>query len=110
MRKLSSETQKKLAHSERMKHCQLAPYIPHDCSKKIDWHHNLIFASKQSDIPETIIAICSEIHDKANRKDVKERLDWIMLNQMSDAQVRNIGKAINYGYKKEKLNEQFGKF
>ena len=106
MRKISSATREQLENEPRMKVCALKGY-DHSCSQKIDYHHNLIYGGKQSDIPETIIAICSEAHKIADRKDVKERLEWIMLNQMSAEQIQSVSKAVDYAYKKEQLNRKY---
>lgn len=108
MRKLSKVTVTILEADPRMKVCCLSPHVPHTCSKKIDWHHNLIYAGKQSDIPNTILAVCSEAHDQANNKEVKEVLDWIMLNQMTERDFSLLPKS-NYRYKLGYLNRKYGK-
>ena len=107
MRKISKITISILEEDPRMKVCALAPHIPHTCSKKIDWHHNLIYAGKQSDIPETIIAICSEIHEQASNKQVKEILDWIMLNQMTPRNFEILSKS-SLRQRKSYLNKKYG--
>lgn len=99
-----------LENDPRMKVCALRRFVPHVCSPKIDWHHNLIFAGKQSDIPETIIALCDWIHDIEKKPEIKELLNWIMLNQMSDDQVKSISKAVNYARIKETLNSKYGHY
>ncbi len=92
----------------RMKVCALAPHIPHTCSKKIDWHHNLIYAGRQSDVPETIIAICSDIHEQANNKEVRELLDWIMLNMFNPYHFEIFAKS-GLLQRKSYLNKKYGK-
>lgn len=77
-----------------MTKCALRGIIPHTCSSKIDWHHNLVYAGRQSDIPNTIIAICSEIHSKADRRDVKKALNEIMHNQMTTEDYKLIPKYV----------------
>ena len=99
-----------LENSPRMKFCSLKPYIPHICSQKIEWHHNLIFGGRQSDIPETIISICEVIHNQARNSEVKERLDWIMLNQMKPEDIKAISKATNYNFIKDRLNKKYGQY
>ena len=105
MRPISKPTTEKLENSERMKKCCLLDY---ECSGRIEWHHNLIYGGRQSDIPETILGICKYHHDQADKTEIKEKLNWIMLNQMSDQQIKSISKAINYAYQKEQLNRKFG--
>ena len=107
MRKITKGVIRILENDPRMKKCALAPYIPHNCSPKIEWHHNLIYGGKQSNIPETILGICSEIHRIADRKDIKERLDWIMLNQMTMRQFESLNKA-PLRHKRALLNKKYG--
>lgn len=92
MRAISKKTKNILLDSPRMKFCALRGIIPHTCSPKIEWHHNLIYAGRQSDIPATILGICSNIHEKANRKDVKAALDKIMFAQMSEEDFKKLPK------------------
>lgn len=88
------------------------PYMKRCClcgsnSGKIDWHHNLILGSKQSNIVETILPLCQNCHDKARTTETKEKLDLIMLNRMSDQQIIEISKAVNYHQRKKYLNEKY---
>lgn len=84
MRAISQKTKKILSEDPRMRFCALQGIIPHACSQKIDWHHNLIYAGRQSDIPHTILGICSEVHKIADRSDVKKILNEIMYAQMTE--------------------------
>ena len=107
MRKITRRTLRVLEKDPRMKICALAPHIPHTCSKKIEYHHNLIYAGKQSDIPNTIIALCSDIHEQANNKTVKELLDWMMINQMTDRDFSLLPKWTGR-YKISYLRKKYG--
>lgn len=107
MRKIPSHVRSGLAEDEWMKHCCLADF---HCKGRVQWHHNLIFGGKQSDIPETILPLCEDWHHRyADQWDIKEKLNWIMLSRMSDEQIASISKAINYVHKKEQLIKKFGK-
>ncbi len=77
MRKISKTTSNVLESEERMKTCCL--WYLGDCDGKIEWHHNLIYAGIQSDVPETILGICKRHHEMADIKDIKEQIDWQML-------------------------------
>lgn len=92
MRPISQKTRRILENDPRMKRCALAGVIPHLCSAKLEWHHALIYAGRQSDIPSTIISLCSNIHEKANRKDVKAAIDKIMFAQMSEEDFKKVPK------------------
>lgn len=76
---------------------------------KIEWHHNLIYAGRQSDIPETILPLCKTHHDQANNEEVRERLDLIMLKRMSVEQISSISKAINWEHRKKFLEKKYEK-
>ena len=94
MRKISKATMKVLEEDERMKKCCLA-YLG-DCKGKIEWHHNLIYAGKQSDVPETILGICKKHHEQANDKVMKERLDYQMLKLFNPRQFEMFPKSSLY--------------
>lgn len=98
MRRLSKRTREILENDPRMKRCALVGIIDHICSPKIDFHHNLKYQGRQSDLPNTIIAICSEIHRKADRKDVKEALNKIMYAQMTDEDFKQLPKYVPFRY------------
>jgi len=75
--------------------------------RKIEWHHNLIFAGKQVQARFCILPICKQIHDLADRKDVRERLDWIMLNRATDDELIAYSKAVDLIRKRNTLNEKY---
>lgn len=88
-------------------HNRTHPYNP---PVRLEWHHNLIFAGRQVQARFCILQICKPIHEKANRPDVRERLDWIMLNRASDAELYDYSKAINLIHRRNMLNAKFGKY
>ena len=92
MRPIPPKQREEMANDPYYKKC----CYPHYCSGKIEWHHNLIIAGRQSDIKETILPLCQFIHERARLTDVKEQLDLIMLKRMSEAQIGEISKAVNY--------------
>jgi hypothetical protein len=92
MRPISPKTRKILENDPRMTKCALKGKIDHICSRKIDWHHNLIYAGRQSDIPNTILGICSNIHALADRREVKKMLDEIMHAQMTEEDYKLLPK------------------
>ncbi len=107
MRKISEETRNILAKDKRMRVCALKSYV---CQGRLEWHHNLIFGGKQCDWPETIIALCGGFHHRyADQKDIKEKLDYIMLNQMSDKQIQSISKAVDYFQRKKYVTNKYAK-
>lgn len=75
---------------------------------RIEWHHNLIFGGKQVQARFAILPVLHSIHERANDPDVRERLDWVMLNRMSTEDLMLYGKGINWGARLEYLNYRFG--
>ena len=95
MRKLSEETLRVLLNRPRV--CQRCK-----SRENIQFHHNIIFEGKQSDCPSTILSLCKKCHDK--EKTIKDDLDRIMLNQMSDEEIKMFSKVVNLKARKEYLN------
>ena len=71
---------------------------------KIEWHHNLIYAGRQVNEKWCILPLWDKIHDQARNKEVKEILDWIMLNRATDGDLARYSKA-DLIAKKERLNK-----
>lgn len=92
MRPIPEKVKEQLSNDTFMKRCCLCGTT----RLRIQWHHNLILASRQSDIPETILPLCSFCHAIADHTENKERLDLIMLKRMNEEQIRSISKAIPY--------------
>lgn len=105
MRTLSPETRKILENDLRMKMCCLS-YLG-GCARKIEWHHNLIFAGRQSDYPKHILGVCLLHHDMARETRIKEQLDYIMLAALSEQELSDISKAIDYRQRLEFLQKKY---
>lgn len=81
------------------------------CEGRVERHHNLIFGGKQVQAKFCILPACSEYHHKfANRKDIRDRLNWVMLNRASDEEIAMYSKAISYKLERDRLNSVFGQF
>lgn len=80
----------------------------HGPGVKTEWHHNMIFAGRQVQERFAILSICKEVHDKANWKQVRERLDWIMLNRASNDDLVFYSRAGDLIRRREILNEKYG--
>lgn len=98
MKPVSSGTIKVLGQDGFMKKCCLCG------SNLVQWHHNLIFGGQQCDEPFAILPLCPFCHEKADRKDVKDRLDFIMLNRMTEDELDRYSKVSNLRARKEYLN------
>ena len=75
---------------------------------KIEWHHNLIFAGRQVNEKWCILPLWEKVHAQANKPEIKEKLDWIMLNRATDAELERYSKATNLKTKRDKLNKKYG--
>ena len=76
---------------------------------KIEWHHNLIHAGRQVNEDWAIIPLHEDVHDAIEGDmELKERVDWIMLNRATDEQLAPFCRAVNYIRRREVLNKKFG--
>lgn len=76
---------------------------------KIDWHHNLIHAGSQVNEAWCILPLHEDVHDKMT-SELKERLDWIMLNRTDEDTLAYYSRAINYIRRRDILNRKYGKY
>jgi len=74
----------------------------------VQWHHNLIFKGRQENEEFCLLPLCVPCHEQARNKEFKEKLDWIMWNRATDAQINYYSKAINYKHERNRLNDKFG--
>ena len=74
----------------------------------VEWHHALIFAGQRVNRKFCILPVSKEIHRIADRKDIKEKLNWIMLNRASESELIEFSKAIDYRRMKVELNKKYG--
>lgn len=97
------------------------PFYRHCCLRKfggcggtsfsgrsIERHHALIFAGRQVQALFCILPACPDHHSIANRKDIKEKFDWVLLNRATDAEIQSISKSVNYQRERDRLNNIYG--
>lgn len=77
---------------------------------RVQWHHNMTFAGRQVQARFAILPVLESVHRKANKKSVREKLDWIMLNRMSTEDLLLFGKGINWYGRLEYLNQKYGTY
>jgi hypothetical protein len=104
MRYISAYTLQALLEDDFMKQCCLCG------NKPVQFHHNLIYARSQVDDAWTILPLCHKCHPIEKRKDIREKLDWMMLNRGSEAQLKQYSKVNNLITKRDELNKKFGTF
>ena len=76
-----------------------------ECRGKIEWHHNLIFASRQVNEAFCILPLCKYHHDNLVR--YKDYVDMVMLNRATDEELRQYSKAINYIEMRNTINRGY---
>ena len=103
MRPIPLELRERLASKKYYKRCALCH------AEGVQWHHNLIYAGRQVNAEFCIIPLCPSCHAQARNKEVKEKLDWIMLNRADNEELLPYCKAVDYIQLREKLNAHFGK-
>lgn len=74
---------------------------------RIEWHHNLIFAGRQVNEKFCILPLCKTMHSKANNVQVRELLDWVMVNRATDEELQRFSKVINWVQRKKYLNGKY---
>jgi len=76
---------------------------------KIEWHHNFesYAHGNKGRLNEKwcILPLLKSVHDKANRREVRQYLDWIMLNRADEATLRKWSVAEDLISKRDRLNK-----
>ncbi len=91
MRFIPKQVKEELENDPRMKQCCL--WYLDGCDGRIEWHHNLIYAGRQVNIPEAILPLCKAHHDIADHKEIKQRLDWVMFSLWNEAHFEMFPKS-----------------
>lgn len=73
--------------------------------KKIDLHHQLIYARRQATRKNCILPLCIDCH--ANEGAHREELDWIMISRMNETDFSEYPK-VDWFQKVKYLNEKYG--
>lgn len=79
-------------------------------SDRIEWHHNMIFAGRQVQARFAILPVLASIHRVAALPEIKDKLDWVMVNRMSGEDLELYGKGVDWIHRLEWLNYVFGQW
>lgn len=82
----------------------------HGPTVKTEWHHNLMFGGRQVNDEWAILSICQDIHRRVSEPEIRETLDWIMLNRATEEELRKYSAARDLVAERDKLNKKFGKY
>lgn len=78
---------------------------------RIEWHHNFrsYAHGNKGRLNEEwcILPLLSSVHAKADRREVKEFLDWIMLNRADDATLKKWSVVDNLINIRARLNKKY---
>lgn len=77
----------------------------------IQWHHNFetYMHGNKGRLNEKwcILPVLKSVHEKANRTEVRELLDWVMLNRADEETLRKYSKAVDLVHKRDWLNKKY---
>jgi len=79
-----------------------------NCSGVIQFHHNFTWQGKRTDHKFGILPVC-EYHHRIEAS-IKDKLDWVMLNRMSDSELKQFSKAVNLKDKRDRLNKIYDSY
>lgn len=80
---------------------------------KIEWHHNFEtyqYGNKgRLNEKWCILPVAKIFNDKANVREVRDLLNWIMLNRASDETLEKYSKCLDLKRVRDNLNKQYDK-
>lgn len=74
----------------------------------VEWHHNLKFAGKNAQARFCILPILRSIHLKADTREVREKLNWVMWSRATADEIAFYSKSTNYTHELKRLTDIFG--
>lgn len=77
---------------------------------KTEWHHNLMYMGRQVNKEWSILNICQEIHRRVHEPEIRDILDWIMLNRAPEEELKEYSGAVDLIKRRDKLNQKIGKY
>ena len=79
-------------------------------NEHVQLHHALIFGGQQQNEKFCIIPLCKNCHDMEKRRDINEKISWIVLNRADEKTLKTYSKVEDLFLKRARLNEKFGAF
>lgn len=81
--------------------------VPRTAYTKIEWHHNFEHGGERVNEKWCILPLLKEVHDRARDTDIKDYLDWIMLNRASQETLIKYSGAVDLVRRREYLNQKY---
>lgn len=106
IKKIPKEIRDKLSKDPFMKTCCLRDKM-FLCFGRVEWHHNLRYSGKRQNEWWSLLPLCHDHHAVADNKQVKEYLDWVMLNRAPDDDLNKYPK-IDWIQRALYLSEKYG--
>ena len=76
----------------------------------VEWHHNLKFAGKNAQARFCILPILRSIHLKADIREVREKLNWVMWSRATAEEIAEFSKSTNYAHEFIRLKNIYGEY
>lgn len=76
----------------------------------VEWHHNLKFAGKNAQARFCILPILRSIHLKADTREVREKLNWVMWSRATAEEIAEFSKSTNYAHELKRLITIYGEY
>ena len=57
-----------------------------------------------------ILPVCRFHHEHESRRDIRERLDHVMVNRMTDEQLEKYSRGTDWIYRKKYLNKKYDEY
>ena len=105
MRMIPLELLAEIIHDDFYQKCCLCNATEH-----INFHHHVIFGGRQLNEKFAIVPLCKSCHDTEKKRDINDKISWIVLNRASDEELKEYSKVENLINKRARLNEKFGKY
>lgn len=102
MSKIPEEIKREMENDPFYKKCCIGN---HECSGRVEWHHNLIYKGKQVQEKWCILPVCHYHHEHEKDTELGEMLDFIMLSRATQDDLKRFSKVIDYTYQLARLSE-----
>ena len=76
----------------------------------VQLHHNFQYAGQSISEAWCLLPLCPSCHSIEKRRDIKSKLDWIMLSRATPQELARYSKVENLAAKLKRLQEQYGVF
>ncbi len=76
----------------------------------VQLHENFIYGNRQVKEVWCILPCCAWCHLIEKRRDIKEKLNWMMLNRATEEELSRYSKILPLAKMRDELNKKYGKY